>query len=125
MVDIYRIYFFNRRDTSGPTDRVLLDLLRELISFLRVEDLLRVVEAAQFVVLRQDDRAGDDGSRKRRHAGFINTGDHAVTLRPEFDFEAQQEVQALAFGTILAIAFANAFSELLRTLTRIRVQRFK
>jgi hypothetical protein len=46
-------------------------------------------------------------------------------LRPELDLEAQQKVQPLTFGTVLAISFANAFRELMCSLTAINFQSFK
>ena len=69
MVDIDLVDLLDLCNSGCPANRVLFDLLRELISFLGVKDFLRVVQTAQLVVLREDDSAGDDGSRERRQDG--------------------------------------------------------
>jgi hypothetical protein len=61
----------------------------------------------------------------KRHPCFINTSHKAVALRPEFDLKSQQEVKALTFGSILTVSSANAFRELVRTLSLIDFQSFK
>ena len=50
---------------------------------------------------------------------------HSIALRPELNLESQQEVQSLTFRTILAIAFANAFGELMCALSPVDFQSFK
>jgi len=125
VIDIDLIDLFDFRNSYRPTDRILLYLLREFISFLRIENLLRVVKAAKFVVLGKDDGAGDDRSREWRHAGFVAAGDEPVTLRPKFDFEAQQEVQSLTFGAIVSVTAADASRELVSALALINFESFK
>src|SRR6185503_10520480 len=54
VIDIDRVDLFDRSKSYGPADCILFDLHREFISFLRIEDLLRIVETTQLVILWQN-----------------------------------------------------------------------
>jgi hypothetical protein len=100
-------------------------LYGEFISFLRIEDLLGIIQSAQLVVLRQYHGAGYDRSREWRHTGFIHAGDESIPISPELNLKAQEEVQTLTFGTILTISLADASCELMGALPPINIQGFK
>jgi len=66
----------------------LAELLVCRVAFLWIEDFLRVIQSAKFVVLRKDNGTGNYRSCKRRHSCFINTCDKAVTFCPKFDLKS-------------------------------------
>src|SRR2546425_5423990 len=82
------------------------------------------MEAAKLEVARQDDRSRYDGTCKGRHARLIDAGNEVKSLFPKFNFKAQKIMKALTLSTILPPAITNQFREMMRTLTRVALERF-
>src|SRR6266404_4263232 len=125
MIDVNAIDFLNLSEAYRPADGIMLDLESQFSALFLIQNFLRVVEAAQFVIVREDNCAGDYRPGQRRHARFVDAGHQPVAPRPEIDFKAQQRMQALPFSAIAAIAFTDLFCELLRAVAIVGLERPK
>jgi hypothetical protein len=100
VVDVESIDLLDFGHSHCPGDCLALQLEGHALAGLGVEHLA-IVDAAQLVPVRKDDRRRHHRAGEGGHPRLVHAGDVQVTGVPELDLESQEISEPLALGAVL------------------------